>query len=89
MATTDFQPTPLSAVKARFDEAVYDPTLLVQAGLETLEEITNGEALLLDPTHPAVVILEMGAIEGAISGLATGLMGIMTALLIPFAEMIF
>lgn len=65
MATTDFQPTPLSAVKARFDEAVYDPTLLVQAGLETLEEITNGEALLLDPTHPAVVILEMGAIEAS------------------------
>ena len=33
--------------------------------------------------------MEMGAIEGAISGLAIGLMGIMTALLIPFAEMIF
>lgn len=30
--------------------------------------------------------MEMGAIEGAISGLAIGLMGIMTALLIPFAE---
>ncbi|MDR3706173.1 MAG: LrgB family protein [Paludibacteraceae bacterium] len=30
--------------------------------------------------------MEMGALEGAISGLAIGLMGIMTALLIPFAE---
>ena len=30
--------------------------------------------------------LEMGALEGAISGLAIGIMGIMTALLIPFAE---
>lgn len=33
--------------------------------------------------------MEMGAIEGAISGLAIGIMGIMTALLIPFAEMLF
>jgi putative effector of murein hydrolase len=33
--------------------------------------------------------MEMGALEGAISGLAIGIMGIMTALLIPFAEMIF
>lgn len=33
--------------------------------------------------------MEMGAIEGAISGLAIGIMGIMTALLIPFAERIF
>jgi len=33
--------------------------------------------------------LEMGALEGAISGLAIGIMGIMTALLIPFAEMFF
>lgn len=32
--------------------------------------------------------MEMGALEGAISGLAIGIMGIMTALLIPFAEMI-
>lgn len=33
--------------------------------------------------------LEMGALEGAISGLAIGIMGIMTALLIPFAERLF
>lgn len=33
--------------------------------------------------------MEMGAIEGAVSGLAIGIMGIMTALLIPFAELIF
>jgi predicted murein hydrolase (TIGR00659 family) len=33
--------------------------------------------------------LEMGALEGAISGLAIGIMGIMTALLIPFVEMLF
>ena len=32
--------------------------------------------------------LEMGALEGAISGMAIGIMGIMTALLIPFVEMI-
>nr|WP_203583466.1 LrgB family protein [Paludibacter sp. 221] len=30
--------------------------------------------------------LEMGALEGAISGLAIGVMGIMTALLVPFVE---
>jgi predicted murein hydrolase (TIGR00659 family) len=33
--------------------------------------------------------LEMGAVEGAISGLAIGIMGIMTAFLIPFAERLF
>jgi len=33
--------------------------------------------------------LEMGALEGAISGLAIGIMGIMTALLIPLVEMLF
>jgi predicted murein hydrolase (TIGR00659 family) len=33
--------------------------------------------------------MEMGAIEGAISGLAIGIMGIMTALLIPFAQRLF
>jgi len=33
--------------------------------------------------------LEMGALEGAISGLAIGIMGIMTALIVPFAEMLF
>lgn len=30
--------------------------------------------------------VEMGAVEGAISGLAIGIMGIMTALIIPFAD---
>ena len=33
--------------------------------------------------------MEMGAVEGAISGLAIGIMGIMTALLIPLAEKLF
>ncbi len=33
--------------------------------------------------------MEMGALEGAIGGLAIGIMGIMTALLIPFAEWLF
>jgi len=33
--------------------------------------------------------MEMGAVEGAISGLAIGIMGVMTALLIPFAERLF
>jgi len=33
--------------------------------------------------------LEMGALEGAISGLAIGIMGIMTALLIPLVEILF
>jgi len=33
--------------------------------------------------------MEMGALEGEISGLAIGIMGIMTALLIPFAENLF
>jgi predicted murein hydrolase (TIGR00659 family) len=33
--------------------------------------------------------MEMGVLQGAISGLAIGIMGIMTALLIPFAQRLF
>jgi len=33
--------------------------------------------------------LEMGALEGAISGLAIGIMGFMTALMIPLVELLF
>ena len=33
--------------------------------------------------------IELGAVEGAISGLAIGLMGIMTSLLIPLVENLF
>ena len=36
-----------------------------------------------------VKAMEMGALEGAISGLAIGIMGVMTALLIPFLERFF
>lgn len=32
--------------------------------------------------------MEMGALEGAVSGLAIGIMGVMTALLVPFVEMV-
>ncbi len=35
-----------------------------------------------------VKAMEMGAIEGAISGLAIGIMGVMTALLIPVAKLL-
>lgn len=63
--TVSYTPTPLSDVKSRFEEAMYDPTLLIHAGLETIQQVTNGEGLLLDPTHPAVTILEMGAVESA------------------------
>lgn len=65
MSTIDFKPTTLSAMKDRISEAVYDPTLLVQASLETLQEMTNNEAIMLDPTHPAIAILEMGAVEAS------------------------
>lgn len=33
--------------------------------------------------------MELGAMQGAFSGLAIGIMGVMTALLIPFAELLF
>ncbi len=36
-----------------------------------------------------VKAMEMGVLEGAISGLAIGIMGVMTALLIPFVERFF
>lgn len=65
MDTSNFKPTPLSLMKERFDEAKYDTSLLVDAALDTIEQALNGEALLVDPTHPAVMMLEMACAIGA------------------------
>lgn len=61
MDLTNYVPTPLSKMSARFNEAKYDPTMLIKASLETVEEITNGKALLTDATSPMVLQMEMGA----------------------------
>ncbi|HLP04099.1 MAG TPA: LrgB family protein [Paludibacter sp.] len=67
---------------------VIGPILLRKTGIES--EIAKGLAMG-SASHAlgTARAMEMGALEGAISGLAIGIMGIMTALLIPFAQMLF
>jgi predicted murein hydrolase (TIGR00659 family) len=64
------------------------PILLRSMGIKS--KIAQGLAMG-SASHAlgTVRALEMGAIEGAISGLAIGIMGFMTALLIPLLEMLF
>ena len=61
MDLTTYVPTALSELKSRYSEAQYDATMLIKASLETVQEVTNSEAVLLDATNPAVMLLEMGA----------------------------
>ena len=65
MDLTNYTPTAISEIKDRFDEAKHNPTMLVKTALETLEEITNSEAVLVDPTNPAVMLMEMAAVQTA------------------------
>ena len=65
MNMEDYKQTPLAELKARLNEAKYDPLLLVRSQIETIEDITNGEVLLMDPTHPFVMQLEMSACMAA------------------------
>lgn len=65
MELLDYIPTPISAVKDRFAEAKRDPTMMVKATLETVEEITKGKGMLVDASNPAVMLLEFAAIESA------------------------
>lgn len=65
MDLTNYTPTAISEIKGRFDEAKYDPTMLIKVALETIEEITNGDVVLVDPTNPAVMLMEMAAVQTA------------------------
>ena len=62
MDLTNYTPTAISSMKSRFDEAKYDSSMLVKVELETVEEITNGEAVLVDATTPAIMLMEMAAV---------------------------
>jgi len=62
MDLTNYTPTAISSVRERFNEARFDPTMLIKTEIETIEEITNNKALLVDATNPAVLILEMAAV---------------------------
>jgi len=64
------------------------PIILRRLGIQS--KIAKGLAMG-SSSHAlgTVRAMEMGTLEGAISGLAIGIMGIMTALLIPFAEWFF
>lgn len=65
MDLTNYVPTPISAMKDRFAEARYDPTMLTKAALETVDTITNGKAQLVDATNPFVMGIEMAAAQTA------------------------
>lgn len=61
MDLTSYVPTSLSLVRDRFNDAKRDPTSLVKVALETVSEVTDGKAVLVDATLPAVMMLEMAA----------------------------
>ena len=67
---------------------IVGPLILRRVGVKS--SIAKGLALG-SASHAlgTVKAMEMGALEGAISGLAIGIMGVMTALLIPFLERFF
>jgi hypothetical protein len=62
MDLTNYTATPVSKLRDRFNEARFDPTMLIKAEIETVEEITNNKAVLVDATNPAVLVLEMAAV---------------------------
>lgn len=66
MNLSDYKPTPLSELLTRFDRAKYDSSYLVKTSIETIEEITQGKAVLVDATTPAVMLLEMSASQAAV-----------------------
>ena len=65
MELTDYKQTPVSEMADRFREVIYDPGLLVKAMGETIEEITNGKATLVDASSPLVLSLEFQAVHTA------------------------
>lgn len=65
MDLTQYQPTAISTIKDRFELAKYDPTNLIKVALETIEEITEGKATLVDASNPMVMLLEMGSVLSA------------------------
>lgn len=65
MELTQTSSTALSEIKTRLDAAKYDPTMLIKAALDTVEQVTNGEVILVDASNPAVMLLEMAAVQTA------------------------
>lgn len=65
VSTDDYKRTPISEVSSKLELARYDATMLIKSQFETIEDITNQEALIMDPTHPAVMIMEMDACMNA------------------------
>ncbi len=63
--TDDFKRTPLAEISSRLNEARYDPTILIKRQIETMEDLTNGQAIIMDPTTPAITLLEMSACMAA------------------------
>lgn len=68
--------------------SIVGPAVMKVLGIES--RIAKGLALGAS-SHGVgtAAAIQIGAVEGAISGLAIGLMGIMTAILVPLIEMIF
>ncbi len=64
---------------------IIGPVVLRKLGIQS--KIAQGLAMGASAHALGTVrALQMGAVEGAISGLAIGIMGIITALIIPFAD---
>ena len=65
MELTSFEKTPIAKLKDSFAVAKYDPSFLTKAQLSTVDQILSGTATFVDASSPAVMLLEMSAVQSA------------------------
>lgn len=65
MDTSKLVATPIADMITKFTNARYDVALLADAALETIENALGGEAMFMDPSQPAVMLMEMAATMAA------------------------
>lgn len=65
MEFTNYTTTPISKVASDMEPFKRDPTALTQSALETVESILNGEATLMSPGSPFIMLMEMACVTSA------------------------
>ena len=62
MDYSNYTLTPVSKVASDMEPFKRDPTALTQSALETVESILNGEATLMSPGSPFIMLMEMACV---------------------------
>ena len=65
MDYSNYTTTPVSKVASDMELFKRDPTALTQSALETVESILNGEATLMSPGSPFIMLMEMACVTSA------------------------